>query len=113
MFEVPRGTGEYECAVKEFRETMYGKKFSIVMLERVQNVNEYSKYCAFLDVLRRKYNGDVLMKQLFHGTSPNSVDAIAHQGFNRIFAADANGNLFHKPFTDTFRQQWMVFLPGH
>ena len=91
LFTVPNGTEEYESAVKEFKETMYGKKFSIVKLERVQNFNEYSKHCAFLDVLRRKYSGDVLLKRLFHGTSPLSVDAIAHQGFNRIFAADANG----------------------
>ena len=93
LFTVPSGTEEYEIAVKEFRETMYGKKFTIVKLERIQNFNEYSKQCAFLDVLKRKYSGDVLMKRLFHGTSSLSVEAIAHQGFNRIFAADANGEL--------------------
>ena len=95
MFTVPSGTEEYECAVKEFRETMYGKRCIIVKLERIQNFNEYSKHCAFLDVLKRKYCGGVLLKRLFHGTSSASIEAIAHQGFNRIFAADANGNLLH------------------
>lgn len=93
LFNIPGGTEEYECGIKEFKETMYGKRFMIVKLERVQNVNEYSKHCAFLDVLKRKYNGDVLLKRLFHGTSSESIEAIAHQGFNRIFAADANGKV--------------------
>ena len=94
LFKVSSNTKEYENAVKEFRQTMYGIKFTVVSLERIQNFDEYSKHCAFLDVLKRKYNGDVLVKRLFHGTSLLSVEAIAHQGFNRIFAADANGMLY-------------------
>ena len=94
LVPVSSSSEEYEIAVKEFSETMHGINFSIVSLERVQNFDEYSKHCAFLDVLKRKYGGEVLVKRLFHGTSSHSVEAIAHQGFNRIFAADANGMLF-------------------
>jgi poly [ADP-ribose] polymerase 10/14/15 len=96
LFTVPSGTEEYESVVKEFGETMYGKRCIIVKLERIQNFNEYSKHCAFLDVLKRKYGGGVLLKRLFHGTSSASIEAIAHQGFNRIFAADANAAVFGK-----------------
>ena len=91
MVSVASHTEEYRSALKEFKETMYRMEFSILSLERIQNSNEYTKHCAFLDVLKRKYGGQVLIKRLFHGTSTSSVQAIAHQGFNRIFAADANG----------------------
>ena len=93
MFNVAINTEEFHSAVKEFKETMHDLNFSIISLERVQNINEYTKHCAFLDVLRRRHSEQVLLKRLFHGTSPHSVQSIAHQGFNRIFAADANGNL--------------------
>jgi poly [ADP-ribose] polymerase 10/14/15 len=96
LFKVPSDTEEYHDAVKEFKETMYGIQFSIITLERVQNFNEYSKHCAFLEVLKRKYGGGVLLKRLFHGTSSCSIEAIAHQGFNRIFAADANAAVLGK-----------------
>ena len=92
MFTVSSDSEEYESALMGFKETMYGREFSIVNLKRIQNFNEYTKHCAFLDVLKRRYGGQVLLKRLFHGTSVHSVEAIAHQGFNRIFAADANGN---------------------
>ena len=91
LFSVSLNTEECKYAMKEFEETMYGLQFSIISLERVQNVNEYTKHCAFLDVLKRRHGGEVLLKRLFHGTLTHSIQAIAHQGFNRIFAADANG----------------------
>lgn len=93
MFEVLMHSKEYQSAVKEFVATMHGIQYNIIRLQRIQNPNEYVKHCSFLEVLRRKYEGKVLEKHLFHGTSIKSVAAIAHQGFNRIFAADANGML--------------------
>ena len=93
MFEVLMHSKEYQSAVKEFEATMHGMQYNIIRLLRIQNPNEYAKHCSFLEVLRRKYGGKVLEKRLFHGTSSRSVAAIAHQGFNRIFAADANGML--------------------
>ena len=91
MLTVSVDSEEYESALIEFKETMCGRLCSIVDLKRIQNFNEYAKHCAFLDVLKRKYGGQVVLKRLFHGTSIHSIEAIAHQGFNRIFAADANG----------------------
>lgn len=91
MFSVTSDTEEYQSAVKEFKDTMYGMEYSILSLHRIQNSNEYTKHSSFLEVLKERYHGQVQLKRLFHGTSASSVQAIAHQGFNRIFAADANG----------------------
>lgn len=70
-------------------------KFTIVQVQRIQNPNEYAKHCSLRETLRKKYRKQVLEKHLFHGTKKDSVPDIAHQGFNRIFAADANGMLAH------------------
>ena len=91
MFTVSVDSNEYQRVLKEFKATMYGMDYKIIGLERIQNPNEYVKHHSFLQVLRNKYGGQVVQKHLFHGTVVKSVDAIAHQGFNRIFAADANG----------------------
>ena len=94
MFTVSVNSDEYERVLKEFKATMYGMDYKIIRLERIQNPNEYIKHCSFLQVLENKYGGQVVQKCLFHGTVVKSVDAIAHQSFNRIFAADANGMLY-------------------
>ena len=91
MFNVAINTEEHLAAVKEFEATMLGMEYTIISLHRIQNPNEYTKHLSFLEVLKRKYAGHVHQQYLFHGTSGKSVQAIAHQGFNRIFAADANG----------------------
>ena len=93
MFDVPTGTQEYLDAVQEFEATM-DQKHAIIRVRRIQNPSEYSKHCAFRETLKHKHGKtNVLEKRLFHGTKNDSIVAIAHQGFNRIFAADANGEL--------------------
>ena len=91
MFEVNAGTVEFQEAVKEFEQTMTGLKYTIVGVKRIQNPNEYVRHCAFRAGLQQKYGRKVHERNLFHGTRQDSIDAIAVQGFNRIFAADANG----------------------
>ena len=91
MFVVTAGTAEFQGAVKEFEQTMAGFKYTIVDVRRVQNPNEYVRHCAFRAALQQKYGKKVEERHLFHGTREDSINAIAVQGFNRIFAADANG----------------------
>ena len=91
LFDVPKGTVEFDTATKEFSDTMGPLNFSIVSVERVQNPNIHSCYVTLRHSLRRKYGRTVEERRLFHGTRAESVEAITHQGFNRIFAADANG----------------------
>ena len=92
MFEVNAGTAEFQEAVKEFEQTMTTLKYTIVGVKRVQNPNEYVRHCAFRAALQQKYGKmKVEERHLFHGTREDSIYAIAVQGFNRIFAADANG----------------------
>ncbi len=92
--EVDSGTPEYIEAVKEFKESLrkVGIKFSIKKVERIQNITEYAKHVALNDSIRVKHKKDPLVKRLFHGSRKESLEPIAAQGFNRNFAADANGN---------------------
>ena len=92
-FDVLAGTPEYQDAVREFEATIQSTKYTIIKVQRIQNPNEYAKHCSFRETLQQKHAKKVEERRLFHGTRLDSVDAIAHQAFNRIFAADANGKL--------------------
>ena len=96
MFEVDQGSQEYADAKKEFEESMnkWGYKFSIEKVQRIENRVEYTKHMALNESVKEKYQKkDVLVKRLFHGSRFDSVQLIAVQGFNRNFAADANGKV--------------------
>lgn len=93
MFPVTAGTLEYQEAVKEFEATIK-RQHTIVEVKRVQNRNEYAKHVAFVDSVAMKHGSSVDRRRLFHGSKQESLELIAHQGFNRNFAADANGELF-------------------
>lgn len=92
MFPIAAGTSEYQDAVKEFEATI-NKQHTIVEVKRVQNRNEYAKHIAFLDTIAIKHGTPVDRRRLFHGSKQESLELIAHQGFNRNFAAAANGEL--------------------
>ncbi len=94
MLEVPKGTQEYTDAIKEFEEslTKYKLKFSVEKVERIENRTEYNKHMALLKAIRDKHKKNPPVKRLFHGSKLDSLQSIAFQGFNRNFAADANGN---------------------
>lgn len=96
LFDVPKGTPEFAAATKEFSNTMGTLNYSVVSVERVQNPSIHSCYMALRQSLRRKYGKAVEERRLFHGTKAESVEAITHQGFNRIFAADANGMIIYR-----------------
>ncbi len=91
--EVDSGTPEYVEAVKEFEESLTkgGVKYSIEKVERIENMIEYAKHVALKDSIKVKHKKEPLVKRLFHGSKQESLEPIAVQGFNRNFAADANG----------------------
>ena len=90
MFPVVAGTTEYQEAIKEFQDTIK-LQHTIVEVKRIQNRNEYSKYIAFREAVSRKHGPPVNTRRLFHGSKQESLELIAFQGFNRNFAAAANG----------------------
>ena len=98
LFEVDAGSTEFQDAVKEFELSMTssGLKYAIVAVKRVQTPNEYQRHCALRQAMQQKHGKKVLERRLFHGTRQESIEAIAVQGFNRIFAADANGECNRK-----------------
>ncbi len=87
--EVKEGTPEYAEALKRFHETI-GCKVTVLKLERVQNSFQYSLHTTLKDGIARKH-GTKNIKQLFHGLKEESVDPVITTGFNRSFAATANG----------------------
>ena len=92
MFPVATGTQEYQDAIKEFEDTVKQHySVTIVEVKRVQNRNEYAKHIALEQAISRKHGKPVVTKRLFHGSKQESLELIAVQGFNRNFAADANG----------------------
>ena len=92
MFPVVTGTQEYQDATKEFEDTVKPHyNVTIVEVKRVQNRNEYAKHIALEQAINRKHGKPVVPKRLFHGSKQESLELIAVQGFNRNFAADANG----------------------
>lgn len=90
MFPVAAGTQEYQDATKEFEDTLK-QEHTIVEVKRVQNRNEYAKHIALDKAISRKHGKPAVTKRLFHGSKQESLELIAFQGFNRNFAAAANG----------------------
>ena len=91
--EVKEGTAEYNDATQHFKQTL-GKnkdKVTISRVQRIQNPGEYMRYEALKTIWSQTTGADVKEEMLFHGTKKDSLDLICQTGFNRIFAADANG----------------------
>ena len=95
MFEVASGSAEFQEALKRFHDTIGSTTVQVVKLERIQNPNEYRRHSTLFETISRKHhNKKIEVKQLFHGCKEDSVKPIATQGFNRNFAADANGKFY-------------------
>ena len=98
MFDVPQGSLEYDKALEIFSKTTDLSTVTVVSLKRVQNPNEYRKHVAFLEAIERKYahqRKKVDVRRLFHGCKEDAINFIAVQGFNRNYAATANGEVMH------------------
>lgn len=89
-------TAEYSRATKKFEDTCGSQKRDIVSVKRIQNLGEYARFVTFKSTLERTLgHGKVVEKEVFHGTKMASINPICSQGFNRNFAADANGMLYN------------------
>ena len=81
------GSPEYNNVESQFNKTMVKGRSQIVSILRLQNPVLYQQY-----IVRKremdKHNppGHQNERWLFHGTSPDTLDKINTQGFNRSFA---------------------------
>ena len=83
--ELKSGDDDYTKVENAFRETV--KDAVIVRIQRIQNPTLYWQYAV------KKKSMKCSEKDLFHGTSKESLDQINAHGFNRSFAGK-NGELF-------------------
>ena len=92
--DVPRTDHEYVEATNRFLTTLGGQKYVIIKVQRIQNPAEYTRYHSLKTSWEAIHGpGVVKEKLLFHGTQESSVMPICSQGFNRSFAAEANGKI--------------------
>ena len=93
MFDIPQSSPEYAEALDDFQKTI-NQAVTIISLQRIQNPGLYLTHAALEETICDKYlkqKVKIDVRRLFHGTSEDSIKYIASQGFDRIFAADANG----------------------
>ena len=90
FLDVNEYSQEFKDATQRFTETMGGSKFTIVRVQRIQNPQEYYRYLG-LKATWQSTGRIMHERELFHGTKVESISAICASGFNRNFAADANG----------------------
>lgn len=82
-------SSEYRDVEMKFHQTV--SDVTIVSIERIQNPQLYQAYQLRKEKMDRDNGGSANERQLFHGTSPESVTKINTQGFNRSFSGTANG----------------------
>ena len=90
------GSTEYNCVEKEFNKTMNkGTNYTqiIISIQRVQHPVLYQQYAVRKKKMdKQNHLGCQNERWLWHGTSPDTIDKINTQGFNRSFAG-AHGKL--------------------
>ena len=91
--EVAEGTPEYDEATHHFKQTLGLYNVTIAKVQRVQNPGEYMRYEAIKACWHQTTEGNVKEETVFHGTKRANIEPISKTGFNRIFAAEANGKV--------------------
>ena len=89
--EIHEGSPEYIDATQRFKEKLGQSKVTITKVQRVQNPGEYMRNQSLKTSWETMHAMNVTERVLFHGTRKENIDIICATGFNRIFAADANG----------------------
>ncbi|KAL7848452.1 hypothetical protein AOLI_G00231700 [Acnodon oligacanthus] len=82
--QLQQGSPEYTDVEKEFRKT--GLTHQVLNIERVQNSTLWKNYEIQKKHFEEKNRHKNNEKKLFHGTGPDNIDKINHQGFNRSYA---------------------------
>ena len=111
--EVAEGTPEYSEATHRFKQTLGSYKVTIVKVQRVQNPGEYMRYEAIKTSWRLATDqGNVKEETVFHGTKRANIEPISKTGFNRIFAAEANGKVpcYNYNFLCLITTTWLCVL---
>ena len=83
------GSPEYNSVEREFNKTMTkGNNYNqIVSIQRIQHPGLYKQYIVKKKEMdEHNPRGHQNERWLFHGTSPDTLDKINNQGFNRSFA---------------------------
>ena len=83
------GSTEYNNVEKEFNKTMAKQ---ILGIQRIQNPVLYQQYAVRKKKMDKQNSLGQNERWLWHGTSPDTIDKINTQGFNRSFAGK-NGKL--------------------
>ncbi|XP_052759768.1 uncharacterized protein LOC128202731 isoform X3 [Mya arenaria] len=92
----PRMNTEYNSIEKMFFETM-PNTVAIVSIDRVENGDLWHNYVSKKDKLKKRNKGvDVEERQLFFGTSNDTVEAIYRQGFDFRLNGTASGARYGK-----------------
>ncbi|XP_052760088.1 protein mono-ADP-ribosyltransferase PARP12-like isoform X3 [Mya arenaria] len=93
----PSMNTEYNKIKSMFFETMDRKTDTIVSISRVENGDLWYNYLSKKDKLKKRNKGvDVEERQLFHGTSNDTVEAIYRQGFDFRLSGTASGTAYGK-----------------
>ncbi|KAM4697941.1 protein mono-ADP-ribosyltransferase PARP14 [Rhinophrynus dorsalis] len=77
------GTAEYNDVQGQFMKTCQRR---IIQIERIQNKPLWMNYQIKKQSLDTKKGSTSNEKQLFHGTDPNTIKNVNHNGFNRSYA---------------------------
>ncbi|XP_052760076.1 protein mono-ADP-ribosyltransferase PARP12-like isoform X2 [Mya arenaria] len=118
----PRMNTEYNRIEKMFFETM-PNTVAIVSIDRVENGDLWHNYVSKKDKLKKRNKGvDVEERQLFFGTSNDTVEAIYRQGFDFRLNGTASGARYGKgsyfattakyshPYTDRQKETMGMFV---
>ncbi|XP_052759774.1 protein mono-ADP-ribosyltransferase PARP12-like [Mya arenaria] len=93
----PSMNTEYNEIENMFFETMPRMTETIVSISRVENGDLWYNYLSKKDKLKKRNKGvDVEERQLFHGTSNDTVEAIYRQGFDFRLSGTASGTAYGK-----------------
>ena len=99
---VPVGSAEFDEVANFFKVALYGQrdKVKVTNVARVENLPLWQSYAVKTQTMKARYGKDGSLRVnnntpgveamerrwLFHGTQPDVISKIEHQGFNRAFA---------------------------
>ncbi|KAJ8316896.1 hypothetical protein KUTeg_004800 [Tegillarca granosa] len=86
------GDREYEKVKSEFTKSAQAHR-NIIKINRIQNKFLYQQYAAKRAELKLKNQGKNPERWLWHGTSPDTLTKINHNGFNRSYCGK-NGTMY-------------------
>ena len=90
-FPLSKTSYEYKLIATNFEQSMKGKYFEIVQIERIQNERWYVQYIAHSHSFQARLHKNT-ERSLYHGCPESAADLILKDCFNRSYAG-VNGQL--------------------